>query len=289
MNLIFGPKEKPPGYRFETSDYSLFQAILVQEGLCWLTVQNSAIAVKPGMVCCLPFGSQFILRCEETTGYRGIFVHITGESIAEYAGEACAFAAQQDMLALAEIIMQEVYHPYEVSTSIHFHLGMLFGSYALYYLRSRQQQEENQAESWVRYACQCIERTIHGSQSLEDSLRGIPLSYRQLSRYFLRILAITPKQYQLQCRVQAACHLLRTTVMSITNLALDVGFSSSQHFSTQFSRMVGCSPTAYRFGAPVTHRWVTISQPSLVPSQSISNAGREIWFTFDQYHKENKL
>ncbi|MFW5856602.1 MAG: helix-turn-helix domain-containing protein [Planctomycetota bacterium] len=36
--------------------------------------------------------------------------------------------------------------------------------------------------------------------------------------------------------------------MSVTDIALELGFPSAQHFATQFARTVGASPRAYRRG-----------------------------------------
>ncbi len=47
-------------------------------------------------------------------------------------------------------------------------------------------------------------------------------------------------------RIQQARQLLKNTHKSITEIALDVGFSSSSYFSRIFRRETGMSPEAYR-------------------------------------------
>jgi AraC-like DNA-binding protein len=46
--------------------------------------------------------------------------------------------------------------------------------------------------------------------------------------------------------MENACQLLRRTAMSVTDIALSVGFNSSQYFSTVFRRYTGRTPGAFR-------------------------------------------
>lgn len=47
-------------------------------------------------------------------------------------------------------------------------------------------------------------------------------------------------------RAERARDLLTTTALSVTEIALETGFSSSQHLSTAFRRLTGSTPTDYR-------------------------------------------
>ena len=57
---------------------------------------------------------------------------------------------------------------------------------------------------------------------------------------------MTPVAYLNRYRVQQAKQLLTYTHKSITEIALDVGFSGSGYFSRIFRRETGMSPEAYR-------------------------------------------
>ncbi len=57
----------------------------------------------------------------------------------------------------------------------------------------------------------------------------------------------SPLAYLLQCRVEAATQLLRDRPRAtILSIALECGFSSSQHFSTAFRRITGVAPREER-------------------------------------------
>ena len=44
----------------------------------------------------------------------------------------------------------------------------------------------------------------------------------------------------------AASHLLATTPRSVLEVAMEVGFCSSQYFASAFRRITGMTPTAFR-------------------------------------------
>jgi AraC family transcriptional regulator len=63
---------------------------------------------------------------------------------------------------------------------------------------------------------------------------------------------MTPSAYHLQMRLDAARQALLQPSRDITSIALEYGFSSSQHFSMAFRRAFGLSPRAWRNSAQVS-------------------------------------
>jgi len=56
-------------------------------------------------------------------------------------------------------------------------------------------------------------------------------------------------QYQQRARLARALDLLLETERELTEVALDLGFSSHSHFTAVFRRMVGLSPGTFRRSA----------------------------------------
>jgi AraC-like DNA-binding protein len=56
----------------------------------------------------------------------------------------------------------------------------------------------------------------------------------------------TPINYLINIRVSEAIKLLKRKEVSITEIALDMGFYSSQHFSTTFKKLTGYTPGEFR-------------------------------------------
>lgn len=68
----------------------------------------------------------------------------------------------------------------------------------------------------------------------------------EFSAAFAAAFGTTPYQFVLDRRMHRAKTLLATTTMSITDIAMAVGFSTPSHFATTFKNRVGMPPSAYR-------------------------------------------
>ena len=90
-----------------------------------------------------------------------------------------------------------------------------------------------------------------------DGSYARPLDIRALARiahvseaHFIRTFRATfgetPHRYLQRRRVERAIYLLRATDRSVTDICLDVGFTSLGTFSRTFRAIVGESPTSYR-------------------------------------------
>ncbi len=68
-------------------------------------------------------------------------------------------------------------------------------------------------------------------------------------RTFRATFGETPHRYLQRRRVERAMFLLRETERSVSDICLDVGFSSLGTFSRTFTAIVGEPPTTYRWRA----------------------------------------
>jgi transcriptional regulator GlxA family with amidase domain len=95
---------------------------------------------------------------------------------------------------------------------------------------------------------------IHAHQdlTLADVAAQAGLSVRTLNRRFHEQTGHTPMQWVTAVRIRRAQELLETTDHGIDHIAHLVGFHSPAHFRTQFKRLSGVAPHAYRttFRAP---------------------------------------
>jgi len=65
-------------------------------------------------------------------------------------------------------------------------------------------------------------------------------------RTFKKTFGETPHRYLQRRRLERAMALLRETQRPVTEICLDVGFTSLGSFSRTFTRVIGMSPSAYR-------------------------------------------
>jgi AraC-like DNA-binding protein len=74
------------------------------------------------------------------------------------------------------------------------------------------------------------------------------ISPAHFSRTFRHVFGETPHRYLQRRRVERSMFLLRETDRSVTDICLDVGFTSLGTFSRTFREIVGETPSHYRSG-----------------------------------------
>ncbi len=67
-----------------------------------------------------------------------------------------------------------------------------------------------------------------------------------LYNQFRGVVGMPPSDYAQRLRIKESCRSLTDETASITDIALENGFSSSQHFSRVFKRYLGVTPSGYR-------------------------------------------
>ncbi len=78
------------------------------------------------------------------------------------------------------------------------------------------------------------------------------LSVSQFDRRFKRLYQMTPMQYVLRVRINAACQALTTSDRTIAEIALATGFYDQSYFTKQFRKQLAQTPTEYRARYQVT-------------------------------------
>lgn len=108
------------------------------------------------------------------------------------------------------------------------------------------------ASSDIEDAFDYIAINYAASLTLEDVAKKINLSPTYLSRKFKKVAGVTFKEYITYVRIKQSCQALLTTDDSITKIAFDCGFNSSNYFKDVFRRINGVSPRAFRLNAKKT-------------------------------------
>ena len=85
---------------------------------------------------------------------------------------------------------------------------------------------------------------------LETLAEQFHLSEKYLSRYFKQHFHLTLTQYLMHLRLTHACHLLESTSLPVTEVALQSGFPNVSHFIRCFHRTYQMSPLQYRKQLP---------------------------------------
>ena len=113
---------------------------------------------------------------------------------------------------------------------------------------SRAVEESNRRLLRARDA---MDRTYAQPLDVPTLARIAHVSEAHFIRTFKATFGETPHRYLQRRRVERAMFLLRTTDRSVTDICLDVGFTSLGTFSRTFRDVVGESPTAHRRRGPL--------------------------------------
>ena len=91
------------------------------------------------------------------------------------------------------------------------------------------------------------DRALMVDWTVPGMARQCGLKRAQFANVTRELVNLSPAQYLLQCRMErAAQQLLERPEASVTEIALQYGFSSSQYFATAFRRIFGRSPREHR-------------------------------------------
>lgn len=114
-------------------------------------------------------------------------------------------------------------------------------------LACTQSRGQKRGSVWARKAMAYINGHITEPIRMRDLAAHMGCTTTWLGQRFKKETGMTPAEYSLTRRVfHAKQEMIQAPDRSITDVAFDFNFSSSQHFATVFKRLTGESPSAYR-------------------------------------------
>lgn len=100
---------------------------------------------------------------------------------------------------------------------------------------------------WAERRClELMRARLFEDISLDELAAEVRLSPFHFARMFKLSLGVPPRVYLTRLRVEKACELLEQTDLSITEIALEVGYSSNQVLARVFLKHMRLSPSEYR-------------------------------------------
>jgi AraC-like DNA-binding protein len=252
MNSYAGLKTKNPGYSFQTGSYEQYQTICVTSGHLIADVREGDVHAGPGAVLHLPAGSSFSLRCTAAS-YTGVFAVVEGDLEKRFYGRAKVLVAPPAMQQVVTLMRHEATEVELGAEAVIRHLGRALAELTVRLARQEGVDEPNRSnrDYWAERVRERIDLHLYSGRAVGEMLEGLELGPRQLARHFRAATGLTPKQYHLHRRLEQAVRLLGGSDLSVTSVALELGFPSPQHFATQFRRVYGVSPSVAR-RAPLT-------------------------------------
>lgn len=96
-----------------------------------------------------------------------------------------------------------------------------------------------------------VEQIHYGSGQLNLNwsdfiTKNLPFDYKYLSNLFSSVEGITIEQYIIRQKVEKAKELIIYDELNLSEIAYKLGYSSIAHFSSQFKKITGITPSAFK-------------------------------------------
>lgn len=105
---------------------------------------------------------------------------------------------------------------------------------------------QNHNDELVAQTQRSIEAAYQSNGTIEDLIKEVPGSRRNIVRRFKQVTGITPIEYLQKTRIEAAKRLLVQTNQQMTEVMLNSGYNDPKAFRKIFRKAVGMTPTGYR-------------------------------------------
>ena len=102
------------------------------------------------------------------------------------------------------------------------------------------------SDSVLNMATSYIAGNLSQTIRVEELSRICGVSQTYLYKLFKSALSLSPQEYILNCKMEYGAQLLRDSDMTVTQIARELAFSSSNHFSNSFFQIMHVRPSEYR-------------------------------------------
>lgn len=150
------------------------------------------------------------------------------------------FVKKIDVENLFDSILSTLSEPCEKDSSVSHFLLSLINTIT-------ESQKTSSSQNLVDSIVQYLDRNIKSQIRLDDVAKQFHISRAHLIHLFKFEFGLTPYDYFLKQKIKVAEKLIRESDMQIQQIASELAFSDSHHFSTSFKKIYGISPKEYRF------------------------------------------
>jgi AraC-like DNA-binding protein len=100
--------------------------------------------------------------------------------------------------------------------------------------------------SLLAEALSLMDRRVSTRLSRSEVCSSLGVSAATLTRLFEKHLGIAPMKYHARRRLQMGATLLKSSSLSVKEIAARLGYDDPLHFSAEFKRKLGVAPSYYR-------------------------------------------
>lgn len=115
------------------------------------------------------------------------------------------------------------------------------------YKPAEESREEGKCVLALKKVFELIEADDPNRLSLNDLAASVHMTPKYFCRFFKEAVHRTPIDYLDYYRIEASCNEIATTGKSLTEIAMDCGFSNLNYYIRQFRKYKGITPGQYLF------------------------------------------
>ena len=104
----------------------------------------------------------------------------------------------------------------------------------------------NETEGWVRQSVSFMRAHYAEQITVGDAAKHVGIDRSHFTRTFTRAIGMPPMAYLQKLRMDRGSDLLRGTSLSVTEIALTVGYPDLYSFTRAFRNRFGMSPSKFR-------------------------------------------
>lgn len=109
----------------------------------------------------------------------------------------------------------------------------------------QEHQLGSEKTAWFSQATTLLETNVDTPPQYAELAASLDMSYESFRKRFTKEAGMSPGQYFIQLRMKRACELLISQNVTIKEVSLELGFFDEFHFSKQFKKVIGMTPTDF--------------------------------------------
>lgn len=232
-----------------------FIVIVCTQGKGWAEIDRRRLAVAAGQVLYIPSNKPHAYGSDDDDPWSIHWVHCAGTSAASYAS---LLQAREYVLSIPSADAREIARMFRqmyrlASTGLTERTALLVSHilrHVLGLLFFQTGQRPVSGSSAIAHdmikSVEYMRANVTRSLTLRELSRQAGLSPTRFSALFREQTGSSPVDHHIRLRMQAACHCLDTTALSVKEVAVRFGYDDPYYFSSIFQKILGCSPLAYR-------------------------------------------
>ena len=229
--------------------------IFCTKGKGWTEIDGRRFIVAAGEVLFIPANKPHAYGADDDDPWSIHWAHFAGTALASYAS---LLPAHEYVLAIPSAEAKEIARMFResyrlastgltertvllVSHTLRYVLGLLFFQTG----RSLGRGSLTIAHDLTK-SIEFMRANVARSLTLQELSRHAGLSPTRYSALFREQTGSSPVDHHIRLRMQAACHYLDITALSVKEVAAKLGYDDAYYFSRIFQKILGCSPLSYR-------------------------------------------